>query len=103
LTLYFFTLPEMVDSGQAMALDLQAVGLKPKLVEMEFPRMREKFRTKTIQGALFPTRHGLRALDLIRLAHKAKDSTVYCDEHPFIEERLKALGKAVALAEQARL
>jgi hypothetical protein len=51
LTLYFFTLPglpEMVDIGQAMALDLQAVGLKPKLVEMEFPRVREKFRTKTI-------------------------------------------------------
>ena len=40
-TLYLYTLPglpEIVDIGQAMALDLQAVGLKPKLVEIDFPQ-----------------------------------------------------------------
>src|SRR5262249_12514903 len=56
-----------------------------------------------IHGALFPARHGLRALDTIRLAHKAKDSTAYFYEHPFIEERLEALGKTGDRGERARL
>jgi len=105
-TMYLYTLPglpEQVDIGQAIALDFQAVGLKAKLTEIDFPRVRERFRTKTIHGALFPTRHGLRALDIIRLAHKAKDSTAYFYEHPFIEERIEALGKAVEPAERGRL
>jgi ABC-type transport system substrate-binding protein len=105
-TMYLFTLPglpEQVDIGQAMALDFQAVGLKPKLVEIDFPRVRERFRTKTIHGAVFPTRHSLRTLDLIRLAHKAKDSIAFFYEHPFIEERLEALEKAVDAGERARL
>ncbi len=105
-TTYLYTLPglpEMVDIGQALALDWQAIGLKPQLVEIDFPRVREKFRTKTIHGAAFPTRHSLRALDTIRLAHKAKDSTAYFYEHPFIEERLEALGKVVEPVERARL
>ena len=53
-TVYLFTLPglpEQVDIGQAIALDWQAVGLKPKLVEVDFPRVREQYRTKTIHGA----------------------------------------------------
>jgi peptide/nickel transport system substrate-binding protein len=105
-TMYLYTLPglpEQVDIGQAIALDFQAVGLKAKLTEVDFPRVRERFRTKTIHGAVFPTRHGLRALDIIRLAHKAKDSTAYFYEHPFIEERLEALGKVVESGERARL
>ena len=104
--MYLYTLPglpEMVDIGQAMALDFQAIGLKPKLIEVDFPRVRERFRTKTIHGALFPTRHGLRALDTVRLVHKAKDSTGYFYEHPFIEERIEALSKTIAMAERARL
>ena len=105
-TMYLYTLPglpEQVDIGQAMALDFQAIGLKAKLTEIDFPRVRERFRTKTIHGAVFPTRHGLRALDIIRLAHKAKDSTAYFYEHPFIEERLEALGKVAEPGERARL
>ena len=68
-TLYLYTLPglpEMVDIGQAIALDWQAIGLKPKLVEIDFPRVREQYRTKTIHGAVWPLRHALRALDAIR-------------------------------------
>jgi ABC-type transport system substrate-binding protein len=105
-TMYLYTLPglpEMVDIGQAMALDFEAVGLRPKMVEIDFPRVRERYRTKTIHGALFPSRHSLRALDIIRLVHKAKDSTGYFYEHPVIEERLEALSQAVEPAERARL
>jgi hypothetical protein len=92
-----------VDIGQAMALDFQAVGLTPKLVEIDFPRVRELYRTKAIHGALFPSRHALRALDTIRILHKARDSVGYWYEHPFIEERLEALSKVVDRAERARL
>src|SRR6267378_2825133 len=45
-TLYLYTLPglaEIIDIGQAIALDFQAIGLKPKLVELEFPRVRELY------------------------------------------------------------
>jgi ABC-type transport system substrate-binding protein len=105
-TLYLYTLPglpEQVDIGQAMALDFQAIGLKPKLVEMEFPRVRELYRTKTIHGALFPSRHAARALEVARNVHKAKDSVGYWYEHPFIEERLEALSTVVDTAERTRL
>ena len=44
-----------------MALDFQAIGLKPKLVELEFPRVRARYRTKAIHGRLFPSRHSSRA------------------------------------------
>jgi ABC-type transport system substrate-binding protein len=105
-TLYLYTLPglpEIVDIGQAMALDFQAIGLKPKLVEMEFPRVRELYRTKTIHGALFPSRHAARALEVARNVHKAKDSVGYWYEHPFIEERLEGLSTVVDTAERTRL
>jgi len=102
---YLYTLPglpEQVDIGQALALDWQAIGLKPKLVEIDFPRVRESFRTKTIHGAVFPTRHGLNSLETIRILNKAKDSVVYSYEHPYIEQRIAELGQVLAPAERAR-
>src|SRR5207302_9077550 len=69
-TVYLYTLPglpEQVDIGQAITLDWQAIELKPKLVEIDFPRVREQYRTKTIHGAAFPGRNALRALDCIRI------------------------------------
>ena len=105
-TLYLYTLPglpEQVDIGQALALDFQAIGLKPKLVEMEFPRVRELYRTKTIHGGLFPSRHAARALEVARNVHKAKDSVGYWYEHPVIEERLEALSTVVDMEERTRL
>jgi peptide/nickel transport system substrate-binding protein len=105
-TIYLATLPglpEIVDIGQAIALDFQAVGLKPKLAELEFARVRELYRTKAMHGALFPLRHGVRALDTNRLSYKSKDSIVYGYEHAFIDQRLEELGRVVDTAERARL
>jgi hypothetical protein len=42
-------------------------------------------------------------LNLLRIFNKAKDPVVCSYEHPYIEERLEALGKAVDKAERARL
>lgn len=103
---YLYTLPglpEQVDIGQALALDWEAVGLKPKLVEIDFPRVREKYRTKTIQGAVFPARNALRALETVRIMNKTKDSVVHVYLHPYIEERIEALNSVVDPQERARL
>lgn len=103
---YLYTLPglpEQVDIGQALALEWQAVGLKPKLVEIDFPRVREKYRTKTIQGAVFPARNSLRALDTVRIMNKTKDSVVHAYLHPYIEERIEALNTVVDPKERTRL
>jgi peptide/nickel transport system substrate-binding protein len=104
--MYLYTLPglpEIIDIGQAMALDFQAIGLKPKLVEIDFPRVRELYRTKSIHGALFPSRHAARALEVARNVHKAKDSVGYWYEHPVIEERLEALRTVVDAEQRTRL
>src|SRR5262249_58821171 len=90
------------DIGQALALDWEAIGLKPKLVEIDFPRVREQYRTKAIHGGVWPLRGSPNALNLLRIFNKARDSVVYAYEHPYIEERLEALGKVVANAERAR-
>jgi ABC-type transport system substrate-binding protein len=103
---YLYTLPglpELVDIGQALALDWEAVGLKPKLVEIDFPRVREQYRTKTIHGGIWGLRGSPNALNILRIFNKAKDSVVYAYEHPFIEERFAALDKVVDTAERARL
>jgi ABC-type transport system substrate-binding protein len=105
-TMYLYTLPglpEIIDIGQAIALDWQAVGLSPKLVNVDFPRVREQYRTKTIHGGVWALRHSARALEVTRNIYKAKDSVVYAYEHPFIEERLEALGKVVDAGERTRL
>jgi peptide/nickel transport system substrate-binding protein len=105
-TMYLYTLPglpEIIDIGQAMALDFQAIGLKPKLVEIDFPRVRELYRTKSIHGALFPSRHAARALEVARNVHKARDSVGYWYEHPFIEERLEALRTVVDMEKRTLL
>jgi ABC-type transport system substrate-binding protein len=103
---YLFTLPglpEQVDIGQGLALDWEAVGLRPKLVEIDFPRVREKYRTKSIQGAIFPARNSLRALDNLRIMNKTKDSVVHVYLHPYIEERIEALNTVVDPQERTRL
>ena len=103
---YLYTLPglpEQVDIGQALALDWEAIGLKPKLVEIDFPRVREKYRTKTTHGTVFPARNALRALDTVRIMNKTKDSVVHAYLHPYIEERIEALNRVVDPKERARL
>jgi ABC-type transport system substrate-binding protein len=105
-TVYLYTLPglpEIVEIGQALTLDWQAIGLQPKIIEIDFPRVREQYRTKSIHGAVWPLRGSPNALNVFRIFNKARDSVVYAYEHPFIEERLEALGKIVDSADRARL
>jgi hypothetical protein len=89
--------------SRAAALDFEAVRLQPKLVEIDFPRVRELYRTKAIHGALWGSRHGLNTIEVARIFNKAKDSVVYSYEHPFIEEKIAALGTVGDPGERARL
>ena len=53
--MYLYTLPglpEQVDIGQAMALDFQAVGLKAKLTEIDFPRVRSASGPRRSTGSV---------------------------------------------------
>jgi hypothetical protein len=65
--------------------------------------VREQYRTKSIHGALFPSRHAAQALEVSRNVHKSKDSTGYWYEHPVLDERLDTLTTVVDMAERARL
>lgn len=96
-------IPELLDIGQALAQDWEAVGLQPKLVELEFPRVREQYRAKSIHGGVWSLRGSPNALNVLRIFNKAKDSTVYAYEHPYLEERFAALDSAVAPADRARI
>ena len=105
-TVYLYTLPglpELLDIGQALALDWEAIGLKPKLVEVEFPRVREQYRTKAIHGAVWPGRASPNAFNFLRIYNKATESAVYAYEHPAIEARLAALDTVVEPAARGRL
>lgn len=106
LTIYLFTLPglpEIIDIGQALALDFEAVGLRPKLVEVDFPRVREQYRTKQIHGAMWGLRRSPNALDTVRIFNVSKNSVVYSYEHPFIDQVMEELGRVVNPDERARL
>jgi peptide/nickel transport system substrate-binding protein len=105
-TIYLYTLPglpEIVEIGQALALDFEAVGLRPKLVEVDFPRVREQYRTKQIHGALWGLRRSPNALDTVRIFNVSKNSVVYSYEHPFIDQAMEELGRVVNPEDRAQL
>jgi peptide/nickel transport system substrate-binding protein len=105
-TIYLYTLPglpEQVDIGQALAQDFKAIGLKPKLVELDFPRVRALYTTKAIHGGIFPIRHSLNPLEETLLNNERKACVGCVYEHPFIEERIEALRKTANPGERTRL
>ena len=60
-TMYLFTqagLPEMVDIGQAMALDYAEIGITANLVNLEFSKVRKFYRSQSsdILGSMWPSR-----------------------------------------------
>lgn len=105
-TVYLYPLaglPEQVDIGQAMALDWQAIGLQPKLVEVDFPRVRELYRTKAIHGAVWGLRGRALPPDAIRIINRSQDGVIYAYEHPFIDGKLQELGRELEPAQRGRI
>ena len=71
-------LPEIVDIGQAVAIDLQKLGLTVKLVEMDFPTSSAKARKHDASGALRGSRSQHRTI-----LSASSYSTVDGTSHPY--------------------
>jgi peptide/nickel transport system substrate-binding protein len=104
-TLYLYTLPglaEMVDIGQAMALDFEAIGLKPRLVNTEFAKVRDLYRSQTIGAGIWPSRGG-NASSVAMLSFQTKTTTTHAFQHPEFDKKLDELDRTLDRGQRARL
>ena len=104
-TLYLFTLPglpEMVDIGQAMALDWEAIGLKPKMVNLEFSGVRPKYRAQEMHMSMWGIRSATTALSTA-LSFYTKSTTGHYFQHPELDKRVEELDRTVPISERAKL
>ena len=95
-------IPENPDIMQAMALDFEAVGLKPKLIDVEYPNIRPVFRAREAWGYMWMNGPSLRALDYARLLN-IEGGVVYAYTHPYIDEWYAELEVNFDKEERARL
>lgn len=105
-TIYLYTRPgasEIIDIGEAMALDFQAVGLKPKLVQAEFAKVRDLYRTRSVHGAMFSIPGPIFTIENLRSNSHVTRGSNHTYEHPYHQERWDALTRVVAPADRGRL
>ena len=104
-TLYLFTLPglpEMVDIGQVMAQDWEAIGLKPKLENLEFSAVRPKYRAQEMHNAMWGIRSATTSY-YTALSFNTDSTTGHYFQHPEIDKRVQELDRTVANSERAKL
>jgi peptide/nickel transport system substrate-binding protein len=104
---YIYTLPglpEMVDIGQAMALNFQEIGLKPNLVSLEYSKVREFYRDQSseIIGAIWPSR-GFSPTNYAMLGLTTPATTTHAFEHPELDAKQQELDQTVDREERARI
>ena len=95
-------LPEMVDIGQAMALDFEAIGLNPNLINLEFPKVREKYRAQTISGQMWPVRGASPPTSYIT-AYLLTKPTAHAYQHPKLDALWDELGQTLDRGERTRV
>ena len=96
-------LPEVVDIGQAMALDFEAVGMKPKLEQWDFPKIRSGRRARELHGVLFPgATTGDFSLYAIQTNFYSK-GTVRSFEHPDLDVIFEQLQTTLVPEEMAKI
>ena len=96
-------LPEVIDIGQAMALDFEAVGMKPKLEQWDFPKIRSGRRARELHGVLFPgATPGAFSLYNIQTNFYSK-GTVRSFEHPDLDAVFEQLQTSLVPEERARI
>jgi peptide/nickel transport system substrate-binding protein len=104
-TQYIFPLPglaEMVDIGQAMALDFEKVGLKPKLEQLEFPKVREKYRAQTIGTAIWPVRGAAPTTSYVE-AYLLTKSTAHAFQLPELDKLWEEFNRTVERGQRAAI
>ena len=96
-------LPEVIDIGQAMALDFEAVGMKPKLEQWDFPKIRSGRRARELHGVLFPgATPGAFSLYNIQTNFYSK-GTVRSFEHPDLDAVFEQLQTTLVPEERAKI
>ena len=96
-------LPEVIDIAQAMALDFEAVGMKPKLEQWDFPKIRSGRRSRELNGVLFPSATpGDFSLYGIQTNYYSK-GTVRAFEHPDLDAIFEQLQTTLVPEERARI
>ena len=96
-------LPEVIDIAQAMALDFEAVGMKPKLEQWDFPKIRSGRRARELHGVLFPSATpGDFSLYGIQTNYYSK-GTVRAFEHPDLDAVFEQLQTTLVPEERARI
>jgi peptide/nickel transport system substrate-binding protein len=95
-------LPELVDIGQAMALDWEAIGLSPKMVNLEYSSIRKKYRAQNFHNAVWAARSATTSY-YTALGFYTKSTTHHFYQHPEIDKRLEELDQTIENQERARL
>ena len=96
-------LPETIDIAQAMALDFEAVGMKPKLEQWDFLKIRSGRRARELQGVLFPgATPGNSSLYAIQTNYYSK-GTFRAFEHPDLDAIFEKLQETLVPEERAKI
>ena len=95
-------LPEIVDIGQAIAVDFQKLGLKPKLVEIDYPVSRAMARNHEASGIMRPSRSSHRTI-LSATSYSTKDAADHVYTNPEIDLVIEQLERTVDNSERAKL
>jgi ABC-type transport system substrate-binding protein len=87
-------LPEIVDIGQAIAVDFQKIGLKPKLEELDYPVSAAMARAHKASGVLRPSRSSHRTI-LSATSYSTKNSSTHIYTNPEIDKVIEELERTV--------
>jgi peptide/nickel transport system substrate-binding protein len=104
-THYLFTLPglpEMVEIGQAMALDWEAIGLKPKMENLEFSAVRKKYRSYNMHDAMWGIRSATTA-HYAMIGFNTTSTTTHYYQVPELDAKMAELDRTIQNEERARL
>ena len=104
-THYLFTLPglpEMVEIGQAMALDWEAIGLKPKMENLEFSAVRKKYRSYNMHDAMWGIRSATTA-HYAMIGFNTTSTTTHYYQVPELDAKMEELDRTIQNEERARL
>jgi ABC-type transport system substrate-binding protein len=97
-------LPEAKDISEAISNYWKAVGLTPKIVEVEFAEVRDKYRKREMQGAVWLQTGGrILVIDYIRVYNKNVNGVAHVFEDAYIEERMDQMNTTVGNSDRSRL
>lgn len=98
--------PEMTQVSEALDLYFRAIGLKPRLLPLEFGTLREKYRKYDLHNTVVSFRQSATPLFYflqIVVMSEEQGGVTHQYEHPFIEERWKRFNQSIDRAERSKI